>query len=75
MTQLESITVDENGTLNIPIDTYNVIATAARKRYNFRGASARTIKKYVIKYIEESISEYMASPDKSISEKEETGNA
>lgn len=75
MTQLESITVNENGSLNIPKDTYNVIATAARKRYNFKGASERTVKKYVIKYIKEAITEYMASPDKSISEKEETRNA
>lgn len=58
MRKLEEITVLENDRISIPAETFDVIAQAARLKYRFRGSSKRTIKKYVIRYIEEAIIEY-----------------
>ena len=56
----EEMIVNDDGTISIPNHVYEVLAEAAKLKYNFRGKSKATIKKYVTKYIEDTINEHFA---------------
>lgn len=64
MENIGSITVNEDGTLNVPKNIYEAIAQLAKAKYNFRGSSERTIRKYVTKFLNDALSDSVVAVPK-----------